>query len=179
MTEAQPRHGQQPTIRTRMSIRHNETAALERHATSRERRQGERRRRVLRALVVGSFYPRRRRPRRDGEQALAAVDWHHPQWLAIAVLIVLFSCADALLTVALLQHEGAYEMNPLMRPLIGSGLAFVLVKVGVTAGGVILLTLLAGMRTVGRLRAGLLLYALLAAYGALLIYEVSLVDRLL
>jgi hypothetical protein len=161
-----------------MSIRLNEIGALEqRRLAAGDRRRGERRRQVLHALLVGSFYARRRRPRRDSEQALAAVDWHKPQWLAIAILIVLFSSADALLTVALLQHEGAYEMNPLMRPLIGSGLAFVLIKVGLTAGGVILLTLLAGMRALGRLRAGLLLYALLAAYGALLAYEVSLLDR--
>lgn len=158
-----------------MLIRRHESAALAGSVI--ERRRGERRRRVLRALVVGSFYARRRQPRRDSEQALAAVDWHQPQWFAAAILIVLFSSADALLTVALLQHEGAYEVNPLMRPLVGSGLAFVLVKVGVTAGGVILLTLLAGMRALGRLRAGLLLYALLGAYGALLVYELSLLDR--
>jgi uncharacterized protein DUF5658 len=163
-----------------MSIRLNEIGALEQRQPARgERRHVERRRQVLRALLVGSFYARRRRPRRDSEQALAAVDWHKPQWLAIAILIVLFSSTDALLTVTLLQHEGAYEMNPLMRPLIASGVAFVLVKVGVTAGGVILLTLLAGMRAFGRLRAGLLLYALLAAYGALLVYEVGLLERVL
>jgi Domain of unknown function (DUF5658) len=163
-----------------MSIRRNEIGApLQLLPARAERRHVERRRHVLRALLVGSFHARRRRPRRDSEQALAAVDWHKPQWLAIAILIVLFSSVDALLTVTLLQHEGAYEVNPLMRPLIASGLAFVLVKVGVTAGGVILLTLLAGMRAFGRLRAGLLLYALLAAYGALLAYEVSLLNRVL
>lgn len=129
---------------------------------------------MLRGLLVGSFHARRRQPRRASEQALAAVDWHHPQWLATAILIVMFSGADALLTLALLEH-GAYEANPVMRPLVGgSGLIFALVKVGLTGGGVVLLTLLARMRLFGRLSAGVLLYLLLAGYSALLLYESSL-----
>ena len=143
-----------------------------------EQRRAERRRRVLRALLVGSFHARRRRPRRAGEQALAAVDWYHPQWLATAILIVTFSSIDAALTLALIEL-GAYETNPLMRPfLYGSALAFTVVKVGLTAGGVVLLTLLAGMRLFGRLTAGVLLYVLLAAYGVLILYEFSLLGLL-
>ena len=143
-----------------------------------ERRRGERRRQVLRALLLGSIRARRRQPRRASEQAVAAVDWHPPQWLALAILIVMFSCADALLTLALIER-GAYEANPLMRPLVeGSALAFTLVKVGLTGGGVVLLTLLARTRLFGRLPAGLLLYVLLAAYGALLLYESSLLGLL-
>ena len=136
-----------------------------------ERRLVERRRHVLRALLLGSFYARRRQPRRSAEQALTAVDWHHPRWLAIAILILGLSCADALLTLALLER-GAAEANPLMRPLVaGSALPFTVVKVGLTAGGVVLLTLLASLRVFGRLQAGVLLYALLGGYGALILYE--------
>jgi hypothetical protein len=143
-----------------------------------ERRRAERRRQVLRALLLGSLHARRRAPRRASEQTLAAVDWHHPQWLATAILIVVFSSADALLTLALVEH-GAYEVNPLMRPLVGgSALGFTLVKVGLTGGGVVLLTLLARMRLFGRLPAGLLLYALLVGYGALILYEFGLLDLL-
>jgi len=139
-----------------------------------DRRRGERRQQVLRALLLGSFHARRRAPRRAGEQALAAVDWHHPQWLATAILIVMLSCADAALTLALIE-QGAYETNPLMRPFVyGTALPFTLVKVALTAGGVVLLTLLASMRLFGRLSAGLLLYALLAGYGALIVYEFGL-----
>jgi hypothetical protein len=145
---------------------------------ARERRRLDRRQRVLRALLIGSFHARRRRPRRAGERELAAIDWHHPQWLATAILIMLFSGADALLTVGLIEH-GAYEANPLMRQLLGgSALAFALVKVGLTAGGVVLLTLLARIRAFGRLSGGLVLYALLAGYGALLLYEARLLRLL-
>ena len=148
------------------------------YTASTERRRVERRQQVLRGLLVGSFRTRRRHPRRAGEQALAAVDWHHPQWLATAILVLLFSSADAVLTLELMRH-GAYEANPLMRPLVsGSGLVFALVKVGLTASGVVLLTLLARMRLFGRLPAGLLLYLFLAGYGALILYEFSLLDRI-
>jgi hypothetical protein len=143
-----------------------------------ERRRGERRREVLRGLVLGSFRPRRHVPRRASERSIAAVDWHQPQWLATAILILLFSSADAVLTLELMRH-GAYEANPLMRPLVGgSALAFTLVKVGLTGGGVVLLTLIARMRVFGRLSAGVLLYLLLAGYAALILYEFRLLDSL-
>jgi hypothetical protein len=143
-----------------------------------ERRHGpDRRKQPIRALLYGSFNPRRRGPRRDGERTVAGVDWHDPQWLAVAMLIVLFSCVDAFLTLTLLDH-GAYEVNPIMAALVGdSALAFSLVKIGLTAGGVVLLTLLARMKAFGRVPVGLLLYSVLLGYGALLVYEFRLLQE--
>jgi hypothetical protein len=139
-----------------------------------ERRSGERRHHGWRAVLQGSLRPRRRGPRRAGEHAVAAVDWHHPQWLVIAILIVVFSCADALLTLMLVER-GAYEVNPLMAPLVGgSARAFALVKVGLTAGGVVALTQIARLRAFGRVTVGALLYTVLALYGALIVYELTL-----
>ena len=139
----------------------------------------ERRTNTFRALVHGSFTPRRRGSRRDGEQALAAVDWHHPQWLAVAMLTLLLCVADALLTLTLLQH-GAYEANPLMEPLVhGSPLAFAIIKFALTAGGTVLLVLLAGARVFGRIRVSYLLYAVLLAYAVLVGYEFWLLGYLL
>ena len=133
---------------------------------------------VLRALLHGSFRPRRREPRRADERALSAVDWHHPQWLAIAILIVVFSCSDALLTLMLLEG-GAYEANPMMAPLVaGSAAAFAVVKMGLTAGGVVLLTQLARLRAFGGVPVGVLLYLVLAIYGALIAYEFGLLNAL-
>ena len=60
----------------------------------------------------------------------------------------------------------------------GSALAFAVVKVGLAAGAVVLLTLLASLRLLGRLSAGALLPALLAGYGALIVYEFSLLGLL-
>ena len=142
-----------------------------------ERRAPERRARVLRGLVYGSFRPRRHGPRRAGERGVAAVDWHHPQWLAVAMLIVLSSCVDAFLTLMLVARGSAEEGNPLMAPLVGgSGQAFALVKIGLTAGGVLLLTQLARLKAFGRVPVGAFLYAVLAVYAALIFYEVRLLN---
>jgi hypothetical protein len=145
-----------------------------------DRRDGsDRRKQPLRALFHGSFNPRRRGSRRDGERRVSGVDWHDPQWLAVAMLIVLFSCVDAFLTLTLIDH-GAYEVNPLMAPLVGgSALAFAMVKIGLTAGGVVLLTLLARMKVFGRVPVSLLLYTVLLGYGVLLVYEFRLLQEAL
>lgn len=90
------------------------------------------------------------------------------------MIIVLLSCADAALTLTLLEN-GAYEVNPVMASLVGhSTLAFILVKIGLTGGGVVLLTLLARIRAFGRIPVSALLYGLLGAYGFLVIYEINL-----
>lgn len=144
------------------------------------RRQGpDRRKQPIRALLYGSFNPRRRGTRRGGERLIAGVDWHDPQWLAVAMLVVLFSCVDAFLTLTLIDH-GAYEVNPVMALLVGgSALAFTLVKIGLTAGGVVILTLLARMKAFGRVPVSLLLYSVLFGYGALLVYEFRLLQEAL
>lgn len=144
-----------------------------------ERRRVERRSQILRSLFYGSLRPRRRGPRRLNERGISAVDWHHPQWLAISMLIVIGSCTDALLTLILIERGVAVEANPLMAPLVGhSALAFALVKVLLTAGGVLLLTQLARIRAFGRIPVGAFLYLVLAIYGALIAYEVNLLNML-
>jgi hypothetical protein len=110
---------------------------------------------------------------------LRDLDWHQPQWLAVAVLIVVLSCVDAALTLSLMSH-GAYEVNPLMAPIVGgSALVFTLIKVGLTAGGVVLLTLAARMRAFGRIPVAFLLYAVLIGYGTLVVYELKLLEETL
>jgi hypothetical protein len=140
------------------------------------RNSPDRRRRVLYSLLYGSFNPRRRRTRRTDARSLRDLDWHHPQWLAVAMLILLLSSVDAALTLTLIEH-GAYELNPLMAPIVGgSPLVFTLIKVGLTAGGVVLLTLAARMRAFGKIPVGILLYGVLLGYGALVVYELRLLE---
>ena len=144
-----------------------------------ERRRGpDRRTRVARALVYGSFKPRRLGPRRNGEQSLAAVDWHHPWWFAVATFILALCASDAVLTIVLISR-GAYEVNPLLVPLVrGSGVLFAVVKIGLTGVGVVVLTLLSRATAFGRLPVALLLYAVLVGYGTLVAYELRLLDWL-
>src|SRR5688572_8660360 len=129
----------------------------------------ERRRSVLRALWHGNFAPRRHAPRRGAERYAAVTDWFHPQWLAVGLMVVLLSVADAFLTLTLINH-GATEVNPLMDPLVrGSGHSSAYWKIGLTAMGVIVLTLLARLRVRGR-AVGNVLYAALVLYVVLVSY---------
>jgi hypothetical protein len=146
-------------------------------AASERRRGPDRRTHVARSLLYGSFHPRRLGPRREGEHRLAAVDWHHPWWLAIATLILALCATDAVLTVVLISH-GAYELNPILAPLVGSGVLFAAVKVGLTGFGVVLLTLLSRFKAFGRMPVAILLYGVLFGYGVLVAYELRLLDWL-
>jgi hypothetical protein len=146
---------------------------------SERRRAPDRRKRTFYSLAYGSFNPRRRVPRRTDARSLRDLDWHHPIWLAVAMGIVLLSCVDAALTLALMER-GAYEVNPFMAPIVGgSPLVFTLVKVGLTAGGVVLLTLAARMRAFGRIPVSFFLYAVLIGYGTLVVYELKLLEETL
>ena len=143
-------------------------------------RRGEpdRRSNVVRALWLGSVRPRRHGPRREGENRLGAVDWHHPWWLAVAVLIMALSCVDAALTLMLI-NRGAREANPFLISLVrGSAATFVLVKVALTGGGIVCLTLLSRLRVFGWLPVKLILYGVLLAYIVLILYELALLGML-
>jgi Domain of unknown function (DUF5658) len=142
------------------------------------RRPRDRRRGTLRALLHGSLSPRRRSARRNGEATFSSVDWHHPQWLAVAMVTLLLSLGDALLTMELLQR-GAYEANPLMEPFVqGNPLTFAVVKIGLTAGGIVVLILLARARVFRRLPVSYILYGVLLAYLMLVGYEFWMLDDL-
>ena len=137
----------------------------------------DRRRSVFRALWRGNFARRRIAPRRGTEHHAVVTDWFHPQWLAIGIAILLLSATDAILTLTLISH-GANEANPLMAALVtGSGHSFGYWKIGLTAMGVMILTLLARLRVRGR-AVGSILYAILAVYIALVAYELFLLRNI-
>jgi Domain of unknown function (DUF5658) len=155
----------------------NQANTADNASERRERR--DRRQRTIKSLVHGSFSPRRRGPRRDDDLSFTAVDWHHPQWLAVAILTLLLCSADALLTLTLLGH-GAVEANPFMAPLVGgSALTFTLVKMGLTSGGIVTLILLARVRILRRIPVSYFLYTVLFGYAALVGYEIWLLGVLL
>lgn len=101
-------------------------------------------------------------------------DWFQPQWLATAIIILILSSVDAVLTLALISR-GAIEINPLMEPLVrGSGQSFALWKFGLTSMGVVVLTMVARLRVFGGVIVGSLLYVVLAGYLVLVGYELLL-----
>ncbi len=147
-------------------------------AAAPERRGGERRQQIFRALLQGHLWLRRRQLRRGGVTQLGAIDWHEPQWLAAALLIMLLSVADAALTLMLLKY-GATELNPFMRMVVlGSDRSFVYLKMGITAITVTMLVLLIRVRTFGRQLAGPVLLLTALGYGLLVSYEYWLLDRI-
>lgn len=142
-----------------------------------DRRKIDRRRSVFRSLWHGNFARRRHAPRRSAERHAVVTDWFHPQWLVVAISVLLLSTADAFLTLTLISH-GAIEVNPFMDLLIrGSGQGFAYWKIGLTSVSVIVLTVLARLRiwggTVGRI-----LYVALAGYAILVIYELFLLRNI-
>jgi hypothetical protein len=143
-----------------------------------ERRKSvDRRRSVLRALWHGNFARRRHAPRRSAERHAVVTDWFHPQWLAVGVVVLLLSVADAFLTLILLSH-GATEINPFMQPLVsGTGHSFAYWKIGLTATSVVVLTLLARLQVWGR-AVGSFLYMALALYVVLVAYELYLLRNI-
>src|ERR1700722_11337330 len=144
------------------------------------RRSGpERRSETLRSLASANYWRRRHGPRRDADAGFAVTDWYAPQWLAAAVLILILCVADALITLALIGH-GAHEANPLMKaPVAGDGRSFAAIKFGLTAGGVVMLILLARVRAFGRLPVSMLLYCVLVGYVCLVAYEFTLLRHLI
>jgi hypothetical protein len=147
-------------------------------ARTQERRVShERRRSVLHALWHGNFARRRHAPRRHTERQVVVTDWFQAQWLAVGIGILLLCAADALLTLILISH-GAVEINPLMDPLVrGSGHSFGYWKFGLTAMGVVVLTLLARVRFWGK-TVGTILYVVLGTYAVLVSYELFLLRNI-
>jgi hypothetical protein len=147
--------------------------------TDERRLIGERRSQTVRALVAGGWHARRRNPRRAEPARVGSVDWHASRWFAAALIVLLLSMADTMLTLVLIQH-GAIEVNPLMAPfVIGSGPAFAFLKLALTASAVMILVVLTRVPTFGRLLAGPILIGAAMLYTILLSYELWLLDQLL
>lgn len=145
----------------------------------RERREAQdRRQRDVHSLFLGALNPRRRAHRRGDEHPHRVLDLHEARWLAVAMLIMLLSVADAFLTLRLIEL-GATEANPLMAVLLDDGTAgFAYLKVALTAAGVIVLSIMARLRAFGRIPVSLLLYLILGVYGTLITYEFWLLETL-
>jgi hypothetical protein len=134
-------------------------------------RGSDRRALTLRTLLASGFAPRRRAGRRAGDEDLF-VDFHDPRLLVPALAMLLLSITDAFLTVTLMIH-GAEEANPLLAFVLNEHpRLFAVVKIALTGFGILLLVALARSRVFKVFRVSLFLYGLVAAYLALVAYEV-------
>ena len=135
----------------------------------------DRRKTTLKTFLQGGLVPRRRTGRRADDHRLP-VDWHDPQLLFLAVVMLLLSVTDAFLTVRLLAAGGT-ETNPLLALVLNEHPAlFAAVKMGLTGFSVVVLVAVARSRLLGLISAQWLFQGLVLAYLALVVYELWLVS---
>ena len=148
-------------------------------ALTEQRGSEDRRRFGWRTVFHGFFRSRRHNIRRSDESEAIFIDWHHPWLFFLATGTMLLSCADAFLTLQLLEL-GMVEANPFMAEVMGRSTgSFAATKMALTAFGVLTLVFLAKARFLNRLRIGAFLTALFAGYSCLVCYEIVSLLKLL
>ena len=144
-----------------------------------ERARDERRRVGWRTVVYGFTLSRRHTHRREIDNDVIFLDWHHPWLFFLSVGTMLLSCADAFLTLELL-NKGMIEANPLMQHALNEGTAFFTsVKLLLTALGIFVLVFVAKAHFLNRFRTGLFLTVFFSAYACLVCYELVNLFRLM
>ena len=144
-----------------------------------DRRNGiDRRDRTLMAYIRGAFNPRRIRGRRAADRVYPIIDWHSPRVLALALLILLLSTIDGILTIVLLNH-GAVEVNPLMAVFMPYNLLwFAAAKLSLTSICLTVLVACSQMRLMRTVPGEILLYAILGCYVVLIGHELSMLNQI-
>lgn len=132
-----------------------------------------------RTVAYGFVLSRRHAHRREADEEVIFLDWHHPWLFFLATGTMLLSCADAFLTLKLLDL-GMIEANPVMNAIMAHGTTvFTSTKLAMTAVGILMLVFLAKARFLNRVRAGLFLTVFFSAYACLVCYELVNLFRLL
>ena len=137
-----------------------------------EQRSGaDRRQFSWRTVAYGFALSRRHANRRLDDEEIIFLDWHHPWLFFLATGTMLLSCADAFLTLKLMEL-GMIEANPVMNAVMTQGtLMFTSTKLAMTAVGIFVLVFLAKARFLNRIRTGLFLTTFFSFYACLVCYE--------
>jgi hypothetical protein len=140
-------------------------------ATLRTRDEVDRRGFSWRTVAYGFTLSRRHTHRREEDYEVIFLDWHHPWLFFLATGTMLLSCADAFLTLQLLD-KGMIEANPVMNAVMSHGTAtFTSTKLAMTAFGIFVLVFLAKAQFLNRFRTGLFLTTFFSFYACLVCYE--------
>lgn len=124
-----------------------------------------------RTVVFGFLRSRRLTNRRTMDDDVVFLDWHHPWLFFLATGTMLLSCADAFLTLQLLDR-GMMETNPFMEAVLSQGtMLFTSTKLAMTGFGILVLVFLAKARFLNRFRTGILLTIFFSCYSCLVCYE--------
>ncbi len=148
-------------------------------AVREQRNSAERRQFSWRTVFYGFARSRRHVHRREVDNEVIFLDWHHPWLFFLATGTMLLSCADAFLTLQLL-NLGMIEANPFMNAIMSqSTLLFTSTKLAMTGLGILVLVFLAKARFMNRLRTGLFLTVFFSSYACLVCYELVNLFRLM
>ncbi|MEJ2298551.1 MAG: DUF5658 family protein [Woeseiaceae bacterium] len=148
-------------------------------AIAEQRKSSDRRQFSWRTVAYGFLRSRRHAHRRSEDEDVIFLDWHHPWLFFLATGTMLLSCADAFLTLLLIDL-GMIEANPVMSAIMAQGtVVFTSTKLAMTAVGILMLVFLAKARFMNRIRAGLFLTAFFSCYACLVCYELVNLFRLL
>lgn len=142
----------------------------EAHIALEPRNTADRRRTTWRTIAFSVWFGRRHSVRRADDPHTLLLDAHEPLVFFFGIGLMVLSVADAFFTLQMLS-SGAVELNPFMRRLIEWDItAFILVKISLTATGIILLVFASravvwlGIRVQTLLVLHFLVYAVLVAY---------------
>lgn len=132
-----------------------------------------------RTVLYGFALSRRHTHRRAEDDEVIFLDWHHPWLFFLATGTMLLSCADAFLTLLLIER-GMIEANPVMDAVMAHSTAmFTSTKLAMTAFGIFVLVFLAKARFLNRFRTGLFLTMFFSFYACLVCYELVNLFRLM
>lgn len=148
-------------------------------AVSEQRISADRRQFSWRTVFFGFALSRRHGHRREKDDEVIFLDWHHPWLFFLATGTMLLSCADAFLTLQLL-NLGMIEANPFMDAILSqSTLLFTSTKLAMTGFGILVLVFLAKTHFMNRFRTGLFLTMFFSFYACLVCYELVNLFRLM
>ena len=121
------------------------------------------------------FGGRRGTVRRANEHRVSRLDVYPAPLLGASLIILLLSTLDASLTLGLLEHGAATELNPLMAALLSTDVQlFGNLKTALTGSCLILLVIYSEARLLGKIRTAHSLYAIAGGYLLLIGYELAL-----
>lgn len=142
-----------------------------------DRRESEERRTYsMRTLSQCLFSPRRFNGRRSSDRRFPVLDRFESGLAFLAIGLMMLSIMDSVFTLTLISHGGT-EVNPVMNWLLQqSVVAFVGVKMLLTAIPALILVAMGNVLVFGRFRPRSILAGALGLYCGLIVYELGLLS---
>ena len=148
-----------------------------------KRNSQDRRKRIISPLKYLLFGGKRKTiRRREDQNKLIILDSHYYRFGILAIIILILSIMDGLLTLNLIEL-GAFEINPIVSNLVSiNPYLFILIKYLVTAVGTVILMLfknykskIFGMRVVNLLPIFAMFYIFIIGYELYLKYHLNMI----